>query len=285
MRFSLLFAAALAASADAARLDKRQRQRGVEECGLDAFEGHTSEAQLFCSSILKSGTATETVTRATTTTTTATRRTTTTVYQAPTSRRTTTTPTPTSTPRPSSSPTTTPSSQPAPPSSTVVTSPSPTPTGTDGCGIVAYVKTTAAYYFESSGTKNTFTECQALCKADSKCKSFGYGEANCMLFDVPAADNTNYNPMSPYTFYDVGCPRELPVRKRQIGISIGLGPGINISLGLGSPGEISSACSCYITKGPGETTVTRTVSSQVVRTTTTTSTITRTEAGSYVSWG
>jgi hypothetical protein len=51
---------------------------------------------------------------------------------------------------------------------------------------VAYVKSTPAYYFESSGTKNTFSACQALCKADTKCKSFGYGEANCMLFDVNA---------------------------------------------------------------------------------------------------
>ncbi|KAI4617422.1 hypothetical protein J4E80_005625 [Alternaria sp. BMP 0032] len=75
---------------------------------------------------------------------------------------------------------------------------------------VPYVKTTPAYYFESSGTKNTFQACSALCKADSKCLSFGYGEANCMLFDVTAIDNTNYNPMSPYTFYDAACPAELP---------------------------------------------------------------------------
>ncbi|KAH6878097.1 hypothetical protein BKA58DRAFT_376503 [Alternaria rosae] len=61
-----------------------------------------------------------------------------------------------------------------------------TPTGAPSCGIVAYVKTTPAYYFESSGTKNTFEACSALCKADSKCLSFGYGEANCMLFDVTA---------------------------------------------------------------------------------------------------
>ncbi|KAI4936481.1 hypothetical protein J4E85_001811 [Alternaria conjuncta] len=48
------------------------------------------------------------------------------------------------------------------------------------------ISTTPAYYFESSGTKNTFQACSALCKADSKCLSFGYGEANCMLFDVTA---------------------------------------------------------------------------------------------------
>lgn len=55
-----------------------------------------------------------------------------------------------------------------------------------GCGIVGYTKSTAAYYFDSSGTKNTWATCSAACKADSKCKSFGYGEANCMLFDVLA---------------------------------------------------------------------------------------------------
>ncbi|KAI4956107.1 hypothetical protein J4E91_000317 [Alternaria rosae] len=153
-----------------------------------------------------------------------------------------------------------------------------TPTGAPSCGIVAYVKTTPAYYFESSGTKNTFEACSALCKADSKCLSFGYGEANCMLFDVTAADNTNYNPMSPYTFYDASCPTELPVRKRQLDISLGLPGGIHISLGLGQ-GEISSACSCFITRGPASTTVTRTVSSAVVRTSTVTSTVTRTGGG------
>lgn len=100
-----------------------------------------------------------------------------------------------------------------------------------------------------------------------------------MLFDVLAADNTNYNPSSPYTFYDAGCPAELPVRKRQLGISLGLpGGGINISLGLGGPREISSACSCFITKGPAETTVTRTTSSYVTRTATATSVVTTTAA-------
>tara|TARA_R110002003_G_scaffold242_11_gene17313 strand:- start:13309 stop:13719 length:411 start_codon:yes stop_codon:yes gene_type:complete len=115
-----------------------------------------------------------------------------------------------------------------------------------------------------------------------------------MLFDIPAygplpivpgvdfanmscsADNTNYNPMSPYTFYDVSCPAELPVRKRQLDIELPGGGGINISLGLGSPREISSACSCYITRGPAETTVTTTATNNVTRTATATQTVTRT---------
>ncbi|KAB2107971.1 hypothetical protein AG0111_0g4452 [Alternaria gaisen] len=301
MRFSVAFAAVLAASVEASGRQRRQwGYPDVEDCGLDGFEGHTSEAALFCSNILRSGTATATVTNGYTTTTTTTKKTTVTIQP-------TTTPTPTPTPTPEPTPTPTPtskstskstsSSPPSPPSSssspkpsssatpvqpsstvvssTLVSSPSPTPTAAPSCGIVAYVKTTPAYYFESSGTKNTFDACSALCKADSKCKSFGYGEANCMLFDVTAAENTNYNPMSPYTFYDAACPAELPVRKRQLDISLGLPGGIHISLGLG-PGEISSACSCFITKGPASTTVTRTVSSAVVRTSTVTSTVTRT---------
>lgn len=92
-----------------------------------------------------------------------------------------------------------------------------------------------------------------------------------------SADNTNYNPTSPYTFYDVTCPAELPVRKRQMDITLGLpGSGINISLGLGSPKEISSACSCFITKGPAETTVTKTSTNNVTKTATATSTVTKT---------
>ncbi|KAG9189587.1 hypothetical protein G6011_06455 [Alternaria panax] len=272
MRFSVVFSVALAASIEASGRQRRQwGYPDVEDCGLDGFEGHASEAALFCSSILRSGTATATVTNGYTTTTTTTRKTTVTIRP---------TPTPTPTPTSSSSPKPSSSATPVQPSSTMVSStfvssPSPTPTGAPSCGIVAYVKTMPAYYFESSGTKNTFDACSALCKADSKCKSFGYGEANCMLFDVTAVDNTNYNPMSPYTFYDTGCPAELPVRKRQLDISLGGPGGIHISLGLG-PGEISSACSCFITRGPASTTVTRTVGSAVVRTSTMTSTLTRT---------
>ncbi|KAF1914043.1 hypothetical protein BDU57DRAFT_331576 [Ampelomyces quisqualis] len=280
MKFTVALAAALAANADAAAVFQK-RQGGnpdVSDCGLEAFEGHTSEALLFCSSILRSGTATRTVTKSGSTTVTTTRSVTTTVRPPP---------APTPTPKPSATPTPKPSassgpsssakpSSPVPaPSSTVVTLPSPSPTAAPSCGIVAYVKSIPAYYFESSGTKNTFLACQALCKADAKCLSFGYGEANCMLFDVPSADNTNYNPMSPYTFYDVACLKEVPVRKRQLNVNLPLPGGINISLGLNGPREISSACSCLITKGPASTTVTTTTSAVKTATVTVIATVTR----------
>ena len=84
-----------------------------------------------------------------------------------------------------------------------------------------------------------------------------------------SAGNTNINPMSPYTFYDVECPEELPVRKekRQVNISLNL-PG-------GSP-ALSSACSCLITSAPGATTTTvkTTATSQVTKTATVTKTVT-----------
>ncbi|KAF2705005.1 hypothetical protein K504DRAFT_460792 [Pleomassaria siparia CBS 279.74] len=86
-----------------------------------------------------------------------------------------------------------------------------------------------------------------------------------MLFDVPATGNVNYNPMSPYTFYDVSCPKELPVRKRQVNISLVV---------PGGPPALSSACSCLITSGtPDKITTTTVTSSQK---TTTTQSVTRT---------
>ncbi|KAF1994362.1 hypothetical protein P154DRAFT_539604 [Amniculicola lignicola CBS 123094] len=74
-----------------------------------------------------------------------------------------------------------------------------------GCGLVGYTKATAVYYFDSSSTRSNWAACSAYYKADSKCKSFGFGEANCMLFDVLALNNTNLNPTSPYTFYEASC--------------------------------------------------------------------------------
>ncbi|EOA81649.1 uncharacterized protein SETTUDRAFT_24037 [Exserohilum turcica Et28A] len=324
MKVSIL-TVAFATMTEAAFHERRQfGNPDVSDCGLDAFEGHTSEALLFCSNILKSGTATATITNGYTTTTTTTVKTTVTVQ-------------PSATPKPTPTPTPTPTIlsyilfdfstifiissdflfdfsillfnsvflDSCLVKSTVINScflnsclfnsrflnPSllnhriinprlipnhiHAPTTTPSCGVAGYVKVTPAYYFESSGTKNTFAACSELCKADSKCKSFGFGEANCMLFDVTVSENTNLNPTSPYTFYDATCGTALK-RSPQLNISLGLpGGGINISLGLG-PSAISSACSCLITRGPASTTVTRTVSSGVTRTATLVSSVTTT---------
>ncbi|KAI2474432.1 hypothetical protein Ptr902_14153 [Pyrenophora tritici-repentis] len=314
MRLSFVCVAALAASIEAAAFERRQDgYPDVSDCDLDAFQGHTSEALLFCSNILKSGTATATNdTNPYTDSHSNFYSDINTDFKSEFFDDTSTTPSIVfysqapalffGTPTAASiiihsqapaifflcAPATTviflstqaifiSHSCTAILHSRVLNTRIHTPTGSPSCGIAGYVKTTAAYYFESSGTKNTFAACSALCKADTKCKSFGYGEANCMLFDVAAADNTNLNPTSPYTFYDASCPSEVPVGKRspQLDITLGQPGGINISLNLGPKG-ISSACSCLITSGPASTTVTRTQSSAVVTTATVTSTTTRT---------
>jgi len=81
-------------------------------------------------------------------------------------------------------------------------------TPTAGCGIVGYTKDTAAYFFDSSGTKNTFAACGAACKADAQCKSFGYGEANCLLFTVDAYVLTLY-PIADTPSNEIPVPRTL----------------------------------------------------------------------------
>ncbi|CAI6336128.1 unnamed protein product [Periconia digitata] len=268
MKSQLLLTVALAASASARVIEGRQAKPppapaatgDLGKCGLDSFDGHPNEANRFCSSILVSGTLTVTTTISKGSTSTVS----TTVF---------TTITRTSTPKP---PITTPTSTPKPPITTPTPTPTPTkptsspsPTPTAGCGIVGYTKDTAAYYFDSSGTQNTFALCSAACKADAKCKSFGYGEANCMLFDVDATSNTNYNPQSPYTFYDAACPVELPVRKKAAEKRQ-----ISISLGISDPAKISSACFCYLGTVPAGTTKTASVTTTgVVKVT---STVTRT---------
>lgn len=207
-----------------------------------------------CSSILKSGTYTKTATATVGTTTTVKTTVIVTLYPPTTSpgRPTTTTKGPTTSSSSTVPPTT---------SSSTTQIQTPTPTPSAACGIVGYTKDTAAYYFDSSGTKNTFTACRAACRADSQCKSFGYGEANCMLFNVDATSNTNINPMSPYTFYDASCPTELPVKKRQVSIGFGIS-------------SLSSACSCLITSAPGQ--ITKTTSVTVTNKATATQTVTRT---------
>ncbi|KAF1958825.1 hypothetical protein CC80DRAFT_20840 [Byssothecium circinans] len=256
MKTQVLLAAAFAVSVSGLVIEARQGGRptttqpqpaptgDLVKCGLDSFEGHDAEAGRFCSSLLKSGTATRTSTAIISSTTTVQTTIYTTLYP----------PTSTSRPPTSTKPTT---------STRTTITPSPTPTA--GCGIVGYTRDVPAFYFDSSGTKNTFAACSAACKADATCKSFGYGESNCLLFTVDATSNTSINPTSPYVFYDVSCPRELPVRnKRQV----------TVSLSIGDPAKLSSACSCYIGTGPAG--VTRTTTITNTNKATATSTVTRT---------
>ena len=70
--------------------------------------------------------------------------------------------------------------------------------------------------------------------------------------------------MSPYTFYDAQCPKELPVRKRQITISLDLPDGpisaCQCLIGSGTPDKITTTTVSTSTKSTTTQTVTRTVS-------------------------
>lgn len=51
---------------------------------------------------------------------------------------------------------------------------------------------------------NTPQLCSALCKSESKCRSFAVGDGQCLLYAEPTEDN--FTPeRSPYFFYDVSC--------------------------------------------------------------------------------
>ncbi|KJX99409.1 hypothetical protein TI39_contig359g00030 [Zymoseptoria brevis] len=49
-------------------------------------------------------------------------------------------------------------------------------------------------------------QCEALCKKNSKCKSYGYGQNTCRLYSAAVKDNVTRKSGSPYKFYDRACP-------------------------------------------------------------------------------
>lgn len=59
-----------------------------------------------------------------------------------------------------------------------------------------------AYSIDTKAT--TPQSCSALCKSESKCKSFAVGDGHCFLYADPTENN--FTPgQSPYFFYDISC--------------------------------------------------------------------------------
>lgn len=84
------------------------------------------------------------------------------------------------------------------------------------CGISGYDNSghdsasKPAYKVDTKAT--TPQLCSALCKKDSKCKSFAVGKGSCYLYSAPTENNftpddtSTFSPTrSPYYFYDVSC--------------------------------------------------------------------------------
>ena len=74
----------------------------------------------------------------------------------------------------------------------------------DTCDVHGYDRSNA-YSYDGSGTYATRSACGARCSADVNCKSFGFGGAECLLYDKTVAENVNVDTASPYSFSDVGC--------------------------------------------------------------------------------
>lgn len=75
----------------------------------------------------------------------------------------------------------------------------------DICGSKGYDSGEGNYYYDASSKYNTYSACAAKCAADTKCRSFGYGKTECMLFNIPLTGNFDASSGSTDTYYDRGC--------------------------------------------------------------------------------
>lgn len=70
------------------------------------------------------------------------------------------------------------------------------------CGVVGY--DCGKYVLNKA--QCSVAQCEALCKKNSKCKSYGYGQNTCRLYSAVVKDNVTRKSGSPYKFYDRACP-------------------------------------------------------------------------------
>ncbi|KAJ3457698.1 hypothetical protein MRS44_014839 [Fusarium solani] len=146
------------------------------------------------------------------------------------------------------------------------------------CAINGYG--TGAYSLgQTSNSGINFDTCKEYCSAISGAVSFGFGSGLCGCYSQSA--EVNARPQSsetPYYFYDMACPSANQPTKRDLTKRVQ----VPAYLPRHNPREVSSACSCLVTKppAPATTTVTamypKTVVSTVVKCKTVTTTKQRT---------
>ncbi|KAH7001003.1 hypothetical protein EDB80DRAFT_721284 [Ilyonectria destructans] len=72
------------------------------------------------------------------------------------------------------------------------------------CGLVGYdLDNPAPFCFKSS--KCSVTDCLALCRSKSDCKSYAISSSGCYLYSAVVAGNFQLDANSPLTFYDKAC--------------------------------------------------------------------------------
>ncbi|PSK34925.1 hypothetical protein B9Z65_1508 [Elsinoe australis] len=75
----------------------------------------------------------------------------------------------------------------------------------DVCGTKGYDRGKGNYSYDNSGKYSTYAACSARCLADVKCKSFGFGGKECLLFNIALNGNFDADKNSKDTYYDRGC--------------------------------------------------------------------------------
>lgn len=75
----------------------------------------------------------------------------------------------------------------------------------DICGSKGWDRGKGNYFYSESKTLATYTACSNQCVSDSKCKSFGYSNQECMLFNIALSGNFDADSSSSDTYYDRGC--------------------------------------------------------------------------------
>ncbi|ROV94034.1 hypothetical protein VMCG_08225 [Cytospora schulzeri] len=75
----------------------------------------------------------------------------------------------------------------------------------DICGKKGYDSGKGNYDYNNSGKYSTYATCSARCVSDTKCKSFGFGGKECLLFNIALSGNFDVDSSSPDTYYDRSC--------------------------------------------------------------------------------
>lgn len=75
----------------------------------------------------------------------------------------------------------------------------------DICGAKGYDRGKGNYYYSDSAKLASYAACSQKCTSDSKCKSFGYSNEECLLFNIALSGNFDADSGSSDTYYDRGC--------------------------------------------------------------------------------
>lgn len=80
--------------------------------------------------------------------------------------------------------------------------------GSDMCAVRGRANTDNNYFWSVSKASASYSGCAARCISQERCKSFGWDESVCMLFDEQLDGSFQKDSRSALTFYDVGCISE-----------------------------------------------------------------------------